>query len=313
MKQNKKNQSIIVAIALSLAVACSNSNFDGASTPKNPPSSSQQGDSPDDPSRLNKNGLLPGSDPKNPDFEGMIDTDGDGIPDSPGGTKDSKIADDSELGELLACLLKKANNYNFVLVFDNSGSQLKTDPAYVRRDASKQFIDKFNQLVARKPDTVVHVATVTFATTATEGYWNRLDGKSTAAVTAAIDAATTAPTGNTNYSPAFSKAAGLLGTLGAAATDPHAKNYVVFMTDGEPTDRGKYSVSAIESSIVKAYGSAIIAIAAGTSISPAGEQVVKELALPLSGDPVGKYYRAATPGDLKDAWNSLFRDLGSCK
>lgn len=238
-----------------------------------------------------------------------------------GGDTSKTPVDDPALSSLIECLKKKAFNYNVVIVLDNSLSQTKTDPNRVRRDVSKDFVARFNRLVSRKPDTAVNISVMQFSNRAKRATpsWIRMDGKDNANVIAepidnlrqAIDLATEKETGGTNFGPAFEEAATLLDELGPSRRDATTKNYVLFMTDGEPTD--SYKVADISASIFGKHNAAILAVASGSGIKAAGENKVQALALPTEGTHKGGYYRAATPEALKDTWEKLFVDLVACK
>jgi uncharacterized protein YegL len=229
--------------------------------------------------------------------------------------------DDPALSSLIDCLKKKAFNYNVVIVLDNSLSQKSTDPNRVRRNVSRDFVARFNKLVQRKPDTLVNISVLQFsgASKRATPSWIRMDGKDEVTVVSepidnlrkAIDLATEKESGGTNFGPAFKEAAALLGELGPSRLEASTKNYVLFMTDGEPTD--SYKVSDISASIFGQHNAAILAIASGSGIKAGGEKKVEELAIPTEGAHKGGYYRADTPEALKDAWEKLFVDLVACK
>ena len=302
---------VVVALAALSGAACSNSGLDGSAaqyTASDAAKSTQT-----DPKKDIKAGRTLENDPgKN------VGDSGQPAAEDP---SDSliKSTSDPAVDALLACLLKKSLNYNVVIVLDNSGSQKKSDPTRVRRDVSKNFVKRMNNLVYNKSDTIVKIATVGFSAKVTNSpSWVQLDGADTATagepvdqLFASIDAETSNETAGTNYGPAFQAAGSLLSSMGPDRLESTTRNYVLFMTDGEPTDN--YSIASLRETIVTNNKAAIISIASGQSISAKGESIVRARALPETGDPKGAYYRAATPEAVKDAWDKIFVDLGGCK
>jgi hypothetical protein len=303
-------------IVLSIALpACSNEMGGGTALTSQDDGSKtvSKSDQPSDPT-VNKSGE---SDDKNTTQNG----DERNISDQTGDETDKNRVDDPALSSLIECLKKKAFNYNVAIVLDNSLSQRNTDPNRVRNIVSKDFVARFNKLVSRKPDTAVNISVVQFSGTAKRATpsWIRMDGKDVDAnvsepidnLRKAIDLATEKESGGTNFGPAFKAASNLLEELGPSRLEANTKNYVLFMTDGEPTD--SYPVTDISNSIVGQHNAAILAVASGSGIKAAGERKVQALALPTEGTHKGGYYRAATPEALKDTWEKLFVDLVACK
>ena len=309
MKNKTKNLSIriVVALATLSGAACSNSGLEGSGAQYTAGDSAKV--APRDPPTDPKAGQIGDSGQKKSETsQDQADEEGD-----------AKRSNDPALNALLACLKKRSMNYNIVVVLDNSSSQKNTDPKRVRRDVSRSFVERFNNLVARKPDTVARIAIIGFAAKATTSpSWIQLDGKSDTTLSdepidrllTDIDTETSNQTVGTSYKAAFEAAGNQLSSLGTDRFQTDTRNYVLFMTDGRPTE--DYTPDSIQKNIVTPNKAAVIAIASGKSISTDDESVVKARALPLTGDPKGAYYRAATPEALKDAWDKIFVDLGGC-
>lgn len=188
------------------------------------------------------------------------------------------------------CLTYKADQYNIVLVFDNSGSQNETDPQTIRRTAAINFVNTFEQFKKDNDKTEVNMSAVSFSDTATKSGWHSL-GQGTAGIAQDITVATDNPDGRTNYSFPLNAANELLGTL---TQKSRVKNYVVFLTDGEPnalTNPGFPGVSEslqdienARNNLITSHNASIIAIAAGNGIRPEGISAVEKLAdLPSQG------------------------------
>jgi hypothetical protein len=243
------------------------------------------------------------------------------------------------------CLTKKADDYNFVLIFDNSGSQMQTDPASVRRDGAILFAEQFQDYVRRNPQARVRIAVISFNTESIRGQrgWIGLTGSNQADVQAEITQATSSPNGGTAYSPALKDAAAyfeLVKTMGAMTE--RARNYVVFLTDGEPNAAGMANfpggafpggfpgglpgglgaeqmsdIPAAVNVLVNSYRVAMVTIAAGTGISAEGEQITQSMAEPKVGiaapDHIGMYRRAASAEELRTVWQGLLGLIGDCQ
>ena len=292
---------------------CSDSDLGGSTALSSAPDSSQNDSSSD--GTVPKSGQVG---PENGNQGGSDDKKGsDNVP-PPDDKNGTNSGGDHKLKELIECLKKKPFNYNVVIVLDNSNSQTDNDPQKVRQAVSLDFVNKFNGLVARKPDTTVQISVVSFSATATESSWTRLDGKDDPVVPsdpidglrASIVTATTNEKNGTKFGPAFEAASKLLKNLGPPRLDAKTKNYVLFMTDGEPYD--SYSIPTISAEIVDENKAAVLAIASGSNISKRGEAKVEGLAIPKTGDHIGRYYRAVTADDMKTVWSKLFEDLVAC-
>jgi len=290
------------------ALSCSNSEFGGgpklSAQQDGAGSGGKKGDGKDP--TVNKSGIGDDEDgDKNRDPDDPNDPNNPGNGDINGDGDRAKIAD-TTLEGLISCLKKKPSNYNIVLVLDNSGSQDTTDREKVRRAVSLDFVTRFNKLVSRKPDTVVQIGLVSFTTKATSFGWVRLDGKDDPASSSkpidtlrtSIESATDAPAGGTFYGPAFGAAANLLRALGSPRFDPITKNYVLFMTDGDPNSGDTYTVPDVSATIVDENKAAILSIASGKGIKRDKEPIVQALALPQSGTHKGAYYREERPSAI---------------
>lgn len=232
--------------------------------------------------------------------------------------------------EIDECLSAKADNYNVLLVFDNSGSQNKTDPTYVRRDGALSFIDKFYDYAKKNPKAAVNIGTLAFNNASmrpgngwlrlrTDDLMNQIKGE--------IQTATSNPDGATAYSPVLRDGVEFFKTIDTAV-EGRSRNYVVFLTDGQPNAaefpagspmlvETMTDISDVVTDLTSNYGVAFIAVASGSGLSVEGEQIVQSyLAKPDIGvvakDHIGMYRRAHDAAELKQVMDSLIADIGSC-
>jgi hypothetical protein len=248
--------------------------------------------------------------------------------------EDSENTDtDIETEKIDDCLVKKADNYNINLIFDNSGSQMRIDPNLVRRDGAISFVDQFSKFVSRNKKSRVYISVLSFNTNSIRGNhaWVKLTGTNSDTVKNEIIKATDRPGGGTAYSPVLRDAASYFTELKKSVTSSKAKNYVIFLTDGLPNAAhgmggpffpgagGGEKMEDIPKAIdvlVNDHDVAVIAIASGDGIPPDGEHITQSLAKPTVGkkdkNHLGIYKRARTTDDLNDVWKSLFASIGKC-
>ena len=214
------------------------------------------------------------------------------------------------------CTSSTSLNYNIVFAFDNTGSQIDTDPTNVRGTGGQAFVDQFLAYVQANPKAKVNMNVLSFNTVSIRSAdgWLALSPDHAALIKADITTATANPNGNTSYTPVLSDAAALLSDINRQTAGTKARNYLIFLTDGLPNKDRDEAIRKAAASVVSQQA-AIIAIASGPDVPADGEAVVRALALPTIGttypDLVGQYYRAATPDDLKSVWSSLSTKIGS--
>ena len=113
--------------------------------------------------------------------------------------------------------------------------------------------------------------------------------------------------------------------MGAKKGTVSQRNFVIFLSDGEPNmsttlqpvqitanpQALKTAILANVNKIVSDFDAAMITIASGTQISPAGIEVINSMALPTVGTPypehTGKYIRV----DSEAAFETLSKTLGT--
>jgi hypothetical protein len=235
------------------------------------------------------------------------------------------------------CLVKKADNYNINLIFDNSGSQRRNDPNNIRASGAIDFVEQFSRFVGRNKKSRVYISVLSFNTKSIRGgqAWVKLSGDNAESIKSEINRATANPNGGTAYSPVLKDAALYFSELKKSVSAAKAKNYVVFLTDGLPNAASSVSsiffpqgfpggsvetmddITKSIDTLVNNHDVAIIAIASGDGIPAQGESITQSLAKPTTGvsdkSHKGIYKRARTTDDLKDTWKSLFGVIGDCE
>lgn len=315
---------IIVPVVTVLVIGCMETSFSGSGSSKPPPHQDRKANQGND-----------------KDSDIIKNTNGDKRDRRPGLDADSNNAtnaDDLDVesaNKIDDCLKAKADDYNILMIFDNSGSQEATDPENIRREGAISFVDQFAEYARRNPNAVVRFGVLSFNEDSVRigDSWLKVQNNQILPIKQQIIQATTNPAGGTAYSPVLRDATTFFGAL--SDEDRKVKNYVVFLTDGLPNAAGIDSLVGITNAagpddavekmadipiavdnLVKQYNVAVIAIAAGPGIPAAGEHITRSLAQPKQGinapDHIGMYFRATTPHDLKDVWESLMTSIGSC-
>lgn len=308
--------------SLNLGLACSESSFtstSGKNTSDNSNNSRSQSDEPD------------GKTDSDEDIGNRRPGGLDG--DDPGSTVDQAAGEEGLAAITFDdCLRSKADNYNILLIFDNSGSQNTTDPDAVRREGALFFVDQFADYVQRNPQAIARFGVFSFnqGSRQISKQWLQVGDTQIDQIKADILTATSNPSGGTAYSPVLKEAANFYGQLNDG--DRKIKNFTVFLTDGLPNAAGLdgligggispvpverlSDIPVAVDALVNNYNVAMIAIAAGQGIPVEGESTTKNLARPTVGTKdskhIGIYRRARTPEELKEVWKGLFATIGRC-
>jgi len=233
----------------------------------------------------------------------------------------------SGLGLDKECLAKKAGEYNIVILVDTSNSQRTTDPNLLRVKAGTAFIKDLAQYAKLQPGMSIEVGIAGFAGVSTLGAHGALDvGKVGSEDLSADLAALNVTLGpGTNFEAGLNNAVALFTRMGAKKGTVSQRNFVIFLSDGEPNmsttlqpvqitanpQALKTAILANVNKIVSDFDAAMITIASGTQISPAGIEVINSMALPTVGTPypehTGKYIRV----DSEAAFETLSKTLGT--
>ncbi len=218
------------------------------------------------------------------------------------------------------CLVKKAELYNIVLVFDTSGSQLKTDPTKLRITGAKDFVTKLTAFADANPTVTINVSTAGFARRSTPGAhgWQKLAKATLATVTGDIDTLNAGIGIGTNFVAGLEEADKLLVAKGAATKETKQRNFIVFMTDGEPNAGGGVNDIVSETTaITKNRGVAMIMLGTGTGVGDEGTGVLKQMALPNPGivnaKHIGQFFAVTTPSEMANISTILSKSVAACE
>ena len=302
----------VASVSLSLSYGCSSSSFKGSpgSNNKNFNGAGTNGDG--NPSNGSGSGSGPTDGAANGAGSGGSGTDGTANAGSPG-----QIGDNNGTA---ACKPDTTpNSYNIMFIFDKTGSQLVTDPTNVRRSGALSFLSQFNNYVGKFPAAQVYMSVLAFNTQSihsTNG-WMLLNSINSSVIQQEIITATSNPNGATSFSPVLQDAANYFKQVNGLQNAQNGRNYVVFLTDGDPNADTPQAIKDAVDNLVNNYGVAIIAVATGPQVTAGGAQMVQSLALPTAAskfpDHLGRYYRASDATTLDQTWNNLFGSLGGCK
>ena len=220
-----------------------------------------------------------------------------------------------------SCLMRRADFYNFVLVFDASSSTNNTDEGNIRRASALRFADKMAKLAALGPKPEIQVATVAFNRDILFGphSWLKL-GVPQALIDLSTDIATitTDAKAGTHFDLAFGAASTLLQKRNASGTDKRQRNYWIFLSDGQAngSNDDKDELVATLQPYLTSLGVALVGIAAGDDLSSRGKEKMQAVSMPTAGivapDHVGRYYEAPTAQSLDKAWDDLYNAITQC-
>lgn len=292
---------IAIAWGISLVTACGGNKFAGQAGHKEADNSGSPANSSQPPTTINNpngNASIPGSS-SNP-ISGSLNT------------------------QQTDCLLKKADKYNILMVFDNSNSTNNTDPSNVRQQGALQFAKKFIDFGTANPSADIKLGVIRFSSTASRGAhgWMKLAASAESDINSDIIMATTNKTLGTEYEPAVSEAQRMMTEVGASAGDKRQRNYVIFMSDGRPTGLPDSKVPPLFDPVVNSNGAAVFGIAVGPSsgpghLYPANEKVMQDISKPQTGivspKHVGLYLRAVTASDLLTAYSRVADVISGCE
>ncbi len=278
-----------------------------------------------------------GTDPNGVDGNGKGGLGGDGSSqngESPGQTDSSNGGGGLPGSGLNAeCLSKKASEYNIAIVIDASGSQLQTDPNFLREKASLNFAIEMARFARIHPTISIELGIVGFSDTSIVGTNGPQDvGKNgTDKLSADITQVARNPKGNTNFEAGLRVGETALGLMGAKKGVTTQRNFLVFLTDGDPNRSDTVTTSQANDNpllitqaintkvqgIVNNYDAAMITVASGAQIQQKGIDVVQGMALPkvgtISPEHVGKYIRADTDKALEELSKLLGAIVSDCK
>lgn len=235
----------------------------------------------------------------------------------PGGAADITVQNAAA-----SCLMKRADTYNFVLIFDTSSSTKSRDPANVRRAGALRFVDKMGKLAATEPKLEFQAAALAFNDVATAGAggWIKLGiPASIVAIDQDITTLTATEDSGTHFDQAFILGDALLAKRNALASNKRQRNFFILMSDGRANGAGDSpdKLAKAVTPIVEGKGIAVMSIATCEKVTGCGVDEMKAIALPTVGsvgpEHVGRYYHAATAEAVQTAWDDLYKVFTTCE
>ena len=216
--------------------------------------------------------------------------------------------------------LKKSSLYNIVMVFDVSGSQAQTDPTKLRVTGAKDFLNKLSAFADVTPTSKFNVSITGFARTATFGAngWKALNKTTLGDLSSDINTITAPLSAGTFYLSGLHAADKLLLQQNATDSNKAARNFVIFMTDGEPNGRDTIAqINGAAADLANNRGAAMIMLGTGTGVSAKGEGILQNMALPKTGivnaQHTGKYFRVATEAQMAKIGDILTGAVAGCE
>ncbi len=226
------------------------------------------------------------------------------------------------------CKLMGQGDKNILLMLDNSESQIISDPDNVRGTGALEFIDR---LISKTDDkqksknkstaSQYRAAIAWFADAATNGSgWHDVNSTTRTALADDVTKATIKPYGFTNYHAALTLAYDIFRQREGNDRDGVAiRNFLVFLTDGDPTmpqPDPKAEINADMERLVGGLKVEVITVAVGAGVTPKGEDLLRSMAAaPNVGttnvandndtSSSSSFIKAATPAELALVWRSI--------
>jgi hypothetical protein len=242
-------------------------------------------------------------------------------------------AEDPITGINKICLSKKAREYNITLVIDSSLSQQQSDPQNLRGAAATGFATAMAEFAQAEPRISVEAAVIGFSGTAHLGARSpsNLGQKGHGDIAQDVAELMEELGAGTNFEAGLIEAQKALLRMGALKNKQNQRNFVVFLTDGEPnrSDSGSVLdnllnpnaiVTAIKGRIdtlVNELDVAVISIASGTDLTQDGIDLITSMAQPQDPqslqDHRGAYIRADSADDLEGLAKQLGQAISGCK
>ena len=294
-------------LLLTAALGCSNTNFGGASDKKDA-AAAPAGPAPGDAAGASTDAAGQGA-PAGTDAAAAGGSHGT----DEGGTKPQSFSTDQA-----ACLAKTAGQYNIVMVYDASLSQTLTDPGQLRVSGSKQFVTAFAEFAEQNQGVTVNIATANFSVGSSFGShgWVKARQATLPNLLTDIDQVSPGLGLGTHYLDGLQAADKLFQQI-AATPDPKTRNFLIFLTDGEPNGPATVAdINAQVATLVKTYGAAMLLVGTGTQVSLNADTVLKGMALPnpgtVSPTHIGQYFKVTSPQDMAGINNILVKAVAKC-
>jgi uncharacterized protein YegL len=237
------------------------------------------------------------NDPQAPSFGQRPEEGGAGIGSGSGGAGGG-------LDSSNATVCNGGGEVNVVLVFDNSGSQSSADLQSMRQGASSLISELSSLATQAGAPFIPYVSVVRFSNTATIGSrrWVNLKTNSGDA-SSDVNEATADDGGSTHYVQALQRVGDLFREKGASHSKANQRNFVVFLSDGEPDDEG--SVRSSAQSIADQHGAAYIAIGTGGTTFTILKEMSGIISTNMKSGHSGQFFAAAN----QSAVSTTFRQV----
>lgn len=223
--------------------------------------------------------------------------------------------------EAVKCVQKKADYYNFVILFNTSKSTNRTDPMDVSRASALRFSEKIGTIAAAGSKPEFRVSTLAFNKAVTLGAngWIKLgDPMAISRLNLDITNLTADVKIGERFDLAFSAGDSLLAQQSASGSNSRQRNYFIVLADGDPSGavNTETELQNALNPIVNSKGAAVISIAAGSNLSESGKRKMQAMALPSVGkvaaEHIGKYYEGTSEQSAQQAWEDLFKLITVC-
>lgn len=194
---------------------------------------------------------------------------------------------------------------NIVLVFDNSGSQSSSDLQSMRSGAAG-LLSELSALASQiNSPFIPFVSVVRFSDSATIGAnrWVNMKTNSGGATTD-VNAATADDGGNTHYAQALARVGDLFREKQASISKKNQRNFVVFLSDGEPDDDS--AVRSAAQSVTDQAGAVHITVGTGGKKFTILKEMSGIVSANLPPNHRGQFFEASGQAAL----SATFRQVG---
>lgn len=306
MKRHFADFGYLAIVTTFLLLGCNETSLNGTSgTSKTRPKGNQDGigktDPVDDPEEDVDDGVE-----KDSKDEQETDTDA--------GSKETEEPEEPvlELEDAEKCRTKKEGRVNVVMIFDNSGSQNDSDLRSMRAGATA-LANTVSAEAKKEKAPLMALSVVKFSSNAAIGpnaWVETSDASFDSKITGDINWATADDGGDTYYAKAFAKAQELLGQRSTSASEKYHRNFIVFLTDGEPennSDRTQALATATE--LVNTKGVALFPVGTGDGLDGDALSTLQQFALPKTGEVSPEHKGQLLQAETQQQITSIFSDI----
>jgi len=231
------------------------------------------------------------------------------------------------------CLSRKAREYNIAIAIDSSISQKQSDPQNLRGAAATSFAQAMAGVANAQAKISIELAIIGFSGGARTGRNSPVDLGQSGHDGVARDVSDLVDQlgAGTNFEAGLLESEKALIRMGAEKGKRNQRNFIIFLTDGEPNRSEKGSIfdavlnpsamiDAINqkvSSLVSELDVAMISIASGTDLNEEGIRLISNMAQPSQNsvypDHKGTYIRADSEDDLEGLSQQLGQAISGCQ